>query len=284
MLPAKENHGIWFERTDISEHRLIPALWSSVSETDLCTKISNDAGIGVATIEHMMAALAALEIDNVLIQIDGPELPVMDGSAEPFIKLIMQAGIQEQTQPRRIMRILKDITVNGTMDRRVSIKPSTKFAIDYTIDFSNRTAMQPQQFLFSGSMSRMREEIGRARTYGFLEDVEKMRAAGFGLGGSLDNAVVIDQGRIMNADGLRYTDEFVRHKILDAVGDLYLAGAAVKGFYQAYNGGHTLNNRLLRALMTDPTAWAWDETIEKSPRLWQPLVNDMFELQVMFGS
>jgi UDP-3-O-[3-hydroxymyristoyl] N-acetylglucosamine deacetylase len=283
ILPAQENYGIRFERTDIKGSECIPALWSAVSATELCTQVSNSSGVSVSTIEHLMAAFAALEVDNALVQLDGPEVPIMDGSAEPFIALLSRAGIQEQTKPRRILRILKEITVKGTAGRHVTLQPSEKFAIEFHMDFAGREGMQAQSLIFSGAMARVREEIGRARTFGFLEDVEKMRAAGLAKGGSLENTVVIDHGHILNAEGLRYPDEFIRHKILDALGDLYLVGGPIKGRYRAQNGGHMLNNKLLRALMSDPTAWVWEIDEDKTPGFWQPLTQEMFEPLKLFG-
>ena len=283
ILPATSNYGIWFERTDLTQPNRIQAIWSSVSATELCTQISNAENISVSTIEHLMAALAALEIDNVHIKIDGPEVPVMDGSSEPFVSLLLKAGIQEQAQPRRILHILKDIEVKGSAGQCVSLKPSHKFIIDYQMDFQGRHGMNAQTYRFTGAMARMREDIGRARTFGFLEDVEKMRAAGFAKGGSLENAVVIDQGQPLNSDGFRYPDECVRHKVLDAIGDLYLIGGPLRGHYQAHNGGHSLNNQLLRALMANKSAWTWAESHEKSPAIWQPIASNLFEPLPRFG-
>ena len=283
ILPAQENQGIQFQRTDVKNGANISALWTAVSATEYCTRLSNQENISVTTIEHLMAALAIMEIDNALIQVDGPEIPIMDGSAEPFINLMAEAGIHEQNSPRRTLRILKEVSVEGKNNSWVSLKPSAKFALDFKIDFNGREGMSVQQLLFSGSTTRMREEISRARTYGFFEDVEQLRAAGLAQGGSLDNAVVINQGEIMNDGGLRYHDECVRHKILDAIGDLYLAGAPICGFYQAYNGGHGLNNKLLHALMADETAWTWDDNTQKTLNLWQPHTPDSYEPQASFG-
>jgi UDP-3-O-[3-hydroxymyristoyl] N-acetylglucosamine deacetylase len=285
ILPAAENHGIWFERTDLpsNQEKHIAATWSAVSATQLCTQVSNETGASVATIEHLMAAMAALEIDNALIQIDGPEVPVMDGSSEPFIHLLTKAGIQQQYQPRRALKILKEITVEGTAGQKVSLLPADKFSLEFQMDFAGRQGLGAQNLCFSGVMARMRDEISRARTFGFLEDVEKMRAAGFAKGGSLDNAVVIDQGKVLNEGGLRYPDEFVRHKILDAIGDLYLVGGPILGLYRASNGGHMLNNKLLRTLMADPTAWVWEEAMHKTNGYWQPLNNNLFEPAASFG-
>ena len=283
IMPAQQNHGIHFRRLDISNSKPIPALWSAVSATDFCTSIRNDEGVTVSTIEHLMAALAIMEIDNAIIEVDGPEIPIMDGSAQPFINLMAKAGVQELSARRQTLRVIKEIAVEGNNNSRVSLKPASKFAIDFTIDFMGRAGMSVQQRLFSGSMDRMRDEISSARTYGFLEDVTQLQAAGFAKGGSLDNAVVIDQGRVINQGGLRYDDECVRHKILDAIGDLYLAGVPIQGFYQAYNGGHGLNNKLLHALMADTSAWTLDESTQKNPRVWQPNTPDLYELQVSFG-
>lgn len=283
ILPASENHGIKFQRTDTKNSTAISALWSAVSSTEFCTQLSGHENVSVSTIEHLMAALAIMEIDNALIEVDGPEIPIMDGSAEPFVNLIAEAGIREQNSQRRTLRILKEVSVEGKNNSWACLKPAPKFALDSKIDFNGRAGMSVQQLLFSGSMTRMREEISRARTYGFLEDVEQLRTAGLARGGSLHNAIVIDQGQVVNEGGLRYHDEFVRHKILDAIGDLYLIGAPICGFYQAYNGGHGLNNKLLHALMADQSTWTWDDNIKKKPSIWQPYAPDFYEQQVSFG-
>jgi len=261
LLPAPVNSGINFIRTDVSDlDNVIPALWDNVTDTQLCTVVTNDAGISVSTVEHIMAALRGCGIDNVTIELDGPEVPIMDGSAEPFVFLIDCAGIETQAQPRDVIKILKPIEyVEDGKHARLLPSDSTEFCFD--IDFAPRLDVQ-QRYEISLDCPNFKRHISRARTFGFLEDVDKLRAMGLARGGSLDNAVVISGTKILNKGGLRYTDELVRHKVLDAVGDLYLAGAPIVGRYEGYRAGHALNNQLLHALFADPTAWIRTSTVD----------------------
>ncbi len=254
LKPAPADHGVVFYRTDVTDRDpSIPAQFDYVSDTRLCSTISNADGVSVATIEHLMSALAGLSIDNVLIEIDGAEVPVMDGSAEPFVFLIECAGREEQVAPRKAIRILREVHVSAG-ESTASLLPSDGYAIDMAIDFDSgaigrqwmRAEVQPDLF---------RRDISRARTFGFRHEVEAMRAMGLGLGGSLDNAVVVDGDTIMNEDGLRFDDEFIRHKILDCIGDLALAGHPLIGLVQAERTGHALNNKLLHALFADEANW-----------------------------
>lgn len=254
LHPAPVGHGIVFRRIDLEEDRNeIPARYDAVTNTTLCSTIANDAGASVATIEHLMSAIAGLGIDNLLIELDGPEVPVMDGSAEPFAFLLDCAGVVEQEAPRKAIRILRDVTVSqgGSM---VTISPADEFLIEMVIDF-NSAAIGRQSLAVQVSPALFRSDIAKARTFGFLHEVEAMRKAGLGRGGSLDNAVVIDGDRVMNDEGLRFDDEFVRHKILDCIGDLALAGYTILGHVVAEKAGHALNNKLLHAVFADQANW-----------------------------
>lgn len=261
LLPAPENTGIVFVRTDLKNGaRTIPARWDHVVDTKLCTVIGNDHGSKVATIEHLMAAIHAYGIDNATIEINGAEVPVMDGSSDPFVFLIEVAGIVEQSTPRREIEILKQIgiTHNG---KRAELKPSAEALFSCEIEFDS-TAINRQRYDFLLSAEGFKSEISRARTFGFFEEVEQLREAGFARGGSLDNAVVIKGDQVMNEDGLRYANEFVRHKLLDAVGDLALAGAPIRGHFLGHCSGHAMNNQLLRAVFADSSAWRLVEAME----------------------
>lgn len=261
LVPAEADSGIGITRTDlVNGAREIAADWRHVSDTRLATTLANDHGAAVSTVEHLMAALAGCEIDNLAIEIDGPEVPVMDGSAAPFVSLIRAAGVVEQDAPRKAIRVLKPVSV-GDDERSVSVFPADGFSIDFEIGF-DASAIDRQHYVFTpsdGTGGGFGDEISAARTFGMKSDVDALRAAGLGLGGSLENTVVVDGGRILNADGLRFGDEFVRHKILDCLGDLYLAGHPLLGTVRAYRSGHGLNNRLLRELFADAAAW---ETVE----------------------
>ncbi len=254
LHPAAPDTGIVFRRVDIAGGgALIPAHWASVNDTRLNTCIANADGVAVRTIEHLMAALAGSGIDNALIEINGPEVPVMDGSAAPFLFLIDCSGTIEQDAPRRFVRVKKRVAiVDG--DKAVSLTPADGFSVQFEIDFDN-AAISRQDCFVRLSSGSFKSEISRARTFGFMHEVEALRAAGLARGGSMDNAVVISGDKVINEDGLRYDDEFVRHKVLDAVGDLYLAGHPLLGHFHGTRSGHALNNRLLRALFADASAW-----------------------------
>jgi UDP-3-O-[3-hydroxymyristoyl] N-acetylglucosamine deacetylase len=256
LKPALPDTGIVFRRVDEAGGGAeIRADWRNVAPSALCTTLSNREGISVATIEHLMAAFAGCEIDNAVVEIDGPEVPVMDGSAAPFVFLIECAGIAEQDAPRRAIKVLKRVTV-GDGRKSATLSPDHGFTTSFEIDFDSR-AIKRQEIGLAFDDGTFRTEVSRARTFGFLHEVEGMRAAGLARGGSLDNAVVIDGDRVMNEDGLRYADEFVRHKVLDAVGDLYLAGAPLIGHFHGVRSGHALNRQLLEALFADNSAWCW---------------------------
>ena len=256
LHPADVDTGIVFRRSDIrAKDSEVAAHFNNVNDTRLCTSLVNGAGVGVATVEHLMAALAGCEIDNVEIEISGPEVPIMDGSAEPFVFLIECAGTEEQKAPRRAIRILKPVIAHiGSAVAKLS--PASDFSMKVVIDFDN-PAIGAQAFNLDVTSEVFKAEISRARTFGFLEDVEALRKAGLALGGSLENAIVVSGDRILNEGGLRYSDEFVRHKALDSIGDLYLAGAPILGHYHGNQSGHGLNNRLLRTLFADSSAWCF---------------------------
>ena len=254
LLPAAEHNGIVFRRTDLSPAVEIKALWNRVTDTKLCTVVTSEDGTAsVGTIEHLMAALAGCQIDNAVIEIDGPEVPIMDGSAEPFVFLIGCAGAMRQNAIRTAIRILKPISV-ADVDRRASFAPASQFSLDLEIDFAaSPVGRQTRRMLF-GEES-FRTELSTARTFGFLHEVEMLKKHGLARGGSLDNAIVIDGQTILNKGGLRFKDEFVRHKLLDAVGDLYLAGRPIIGQFSGLRSGHAMNNQLLRALFAQESAW-----------------------------
>lgn len=255
LNPAAPDTGVVFRRTDLPGQPLIPARYDQVSDLRMCTTVAAGEGISVGTVEHLMAALSGMGVDNVLIDIDGPEVPVMDGSSAPFVFLIECADLIEQVAPRRYLKVLKPVTV-GEGAASARLLPAEGFTIDFEIEFANKMIGR-QTAEFHLEPGRFKSDIARARTFGFVQEVEQLRAIGLARGGSLENAVVLGHDRILNDDGLRYEDEFVRHKILDALGDLYLAGGPIIGRYEGCRSGHAVNNKLLKTLLADPTAYAW---------------------------
>jgi len=254
LKPAAENTGIRICRTDLlNGAREIIVNWENVVDTRLATTVGNDHGSTVSTVEHLAAALAGCEIDNVLIEVDGLEIPIMDGSSAPFVFLIECAGTVEQSAARTAIKILKPVTV-GDENRSVSIVPAEDFSLAFEIDFDS-SAIDRQERTFQRIGADFKSDISRARTFGFDHEVEALRSAGLARGGSLENAVVVSGDKILNEGGLRFDDEFVRHKILDCVGDLYLAGGPIIGEVIASKSGHELNNALLRAVFADNDAW-----------------------------
>jgi UDP-3-O-[3-hydroxymyristoyl] N-acetylglucosamine deacetylase len=252
LHPAPADHGIVFRRTDIVGGQAeIAADWRNVVDSQLCTAVANADGVLIQTIEHLMAAFAGLGIDNALVELNGPEVPIMDGSAAPFVFLIECAGIVELDEPRHAVVVNKPVSV-GDNGKRATFAPAPGFAIDLTIDFANAVVAR-QEFAFDLADGAFKAELARARTFGFEDEISQMRKLGLLPGGSLDNAVVVSGAKVLNQDGLRYGDEFVRHKVLDCVGDLYLAGPII-GRFEGLRTGHRLNNQLLRALFADPTA------------------------------
>jgi UDP-3-O-[3-hydroxymyristoyl] N-acetylglucosamine deacetylase len=271
LLPAAPDTGIVFRRTDAAGAGAeIAANWKNAVDSALCTTLTNGEGVTVSTIEHLMAAFAGAELDNVIVEIDGPEVPIMDGSAAPFVFLIECAGLREQDAPRRAVKILKPVSV-GDSSKSASLLPDHGFSMSFEIDFASR-AVSRQDISLVFDSETFKSEIARARTFGFLQDLDRMRAAGLARGGSLDNAVVVSGDIILNEGGLRYTDEFVRHKLLDALGDCYLAGHPLIGHFRGQRSGHSLNRQVLEALFADPDAWCFttlsrSETIDEL--LWR---------------
>ena len=257
LHPGEPDGGIVFRRADLAGgDTLIQARWDHVVDTRLCSTLGGGDGVTIGTVEHLMAALAGCEIDNAVIDLNGPEVPIMDGSAAPFVFLIECAGVVEQDRPRWRIRVRKPITVEDG-DRSASLVPAEGFSVGFDIDFDN-AAVDRQTLRVDLVNGTFRKELARARTFGFLHEVEELHAAGLARGGSLDNAIVISGDRVLNEGGLRFADEFVRHKALDAVGDLYLAGAPLAGAFHGIRSGHGTNNKLLRKLFADPDAWCRD--------------------------
>ena len=252
LRPAKAGTGVVFVRTDLGGER-IPVRPEAVVASRLCTSIANASGAGVATIEHLMAALCALEVDNVVVELDGPEAPIMDGSAKAFVELIGHAGLRRQEVKRRYLEVIEPVEV-AEGDKFARLEPAETFAVDFEISFPSK-AIGRQRVALEVSEASFCAELADCRTFGFLHEVEALRAQGLALGGSLDNAVVVDGDTVLNPEGLRRPDEFVRHKALDAVGDLYVLGHPVVGRYQGRYAGHALNAALVRELLARP--WAW---------------------------
>ncbi len=262
--PAEAGHGLVFLRTGLADgsDRLIEANWRNIRQTALCTVIGDRSGATVATIEHLMATLAGLGVDNALIEIDGPETPIMDGSSAQFVSALDSVGLVTQARRRKYLKVLKSVYVEHGRCR-AELKPFEHgFSVDVEIDFEVATIGR-QRRQFEIDPQTFRKEISKARTFGFVADVKKLWAAGFALGSSLENSVAIDGDRVLNPEGLRYTDEFVRHKALDAVGDLALAGAPILGAYVAHRPGHALNAAMLAALFADKANY---EFVEAAPR------------------
>ena len=258
VRPASADYGIWFRRTDLTEgDPMIPARWDAVVPSRLCTLVANTAGATVSTIEHVMAALAGLAISNALIEIDGPEVPILDGSAAPFVAALLSRGIQAQAAPSRAIRVLKTVEVRDG-EALARLEPADMLEIDFRIDFADR-AIGRQSRRLNMSNGAFVRELSDSRTFCRQSDVDSMRARGLALGGTLDNAVVFDGDQILSPGGLRYRDEPVRHKMLDALGDLSLAGAPLLARYTGIRAGHALTNRLLRTLFATPGAMMMDD-------------------------
>ncbi len=254
LRPAAPGTGIVFRRVDLDPPVEIPATPDNVGETTLSTTLVRD-GVRISTVEHLLSALAGLGIDNAYIDLNAAEVPIMDGSAGPFVFLIQSAGIEEQNAPKQFIRILRTVSVEEG-DKWVRFEPFDGFKVSFAIDFDHPVFQnRGQQAVVDFSTTSFVKEVSRARTFGFMSQIEQLRANNLALGGSLDNAVVVDDYRILNEDGLRYEDEFVKHKILDAIGDLYLLGRSLIGAFYGYKSGHALNNRLLRALLAQADAW-----------------------------
>jgi UDP-3-O-[3-hydroxymyristoyl] N-acetylglucosamine deacetylase len=255
LRPAAVNTGIVFRRIDLPSPVEVKAQAHLVGQTQLCTVLVDENNVKIKTTEHLLAALAGLGVDNAYVDLSSEEVPIMDGSAGPFVFLIQSAGIEEQNAAKRFIRIKKTVQATDG-DKWARFEPYNGFKVGFTIDFKHpafkKSAANAE---IDFSTTSFVKEVSRARTFGFMKDIEYMRDRNLALGGSLDNAIVLDDYRVVNEDGLRYEDEFVKHKILDAIGDLYLMGHSIIGAFFAYKSGHGLNNQLLRALIADPSAW-----------------------------
>jgi len=254
LRPAPVNSGVVFRRTDLDEPVDIYARAENVSETMLGTTLTN-GDAKVSTVEHLLSAFAGLGIDNAYVDLSAPEVPIMDGSAGPFVFLLQSAGIEEQSAAKRFVRILRKIRVEEG-DKWAQFEPFNGFKVNFEIEFNHPVFKKRSQTAsMDFSTTSFLKEVSRARTFGFMRDLEFLRSRNLALGGTLDNAIVLDDYRILNEDGLRYEDEFVKHKILDAIGDLYLLGHSLIGEFSGYKSGHGLNNKLLRTLIADQAAW-----------------------------
>lgn len=254
LRPAAVDTGVVFRRVDLEPVVELYARPDRVGDTRLSTALQ-EGDVSVSTVEHLMSALAGLGIDNVYVELTSPEVPIMDGSAAPFVFLIQSAGVVEQNAPKKFIRVIKPVKIEDG-DKWAKFDPFEGFKVSFSIDFDHPIfAKSPQHATVDFSTTSFVKEVSRARTFGFMHEVEALREAGLALGGSHDNAIVMDSYSILNDDGLRYEDEFVKHKILDAIGDLYLLGHPLIGAFSAFKSGHALNNRLLRALMAQQDAW-----------------------------
>ena len=254
VMPASAEYGIWFRRVDITDRdNLIPALYDHVNDTKLCTRLANDAGAQVSTVEHLMAALAGTGVHNALIEIDGPEVLIMDGSSDAFVAAILKAGLTELDAPVRAIRILKPVTIQ-VEQFKATLSPADSLEIDFSIEFDEDAIGQQSKALKMSNGAFVRE-LSDCRTFCLRRDVDMMQSAGLALGGGLENAIVVDNGKVLNPEGFRRQDECVRHKMLDALGDLFLAGAPIIGHYKGERAGHRATNLLLRELFSRPDAW-----------------------------
>ncbi|MBM3373991.1 MAG: UDP-3-O-acyl-N-acetylglucosamine deacetylase, partial [Betaproteobacteria bacterium] len=273
LRPAQPGAGIVFRRIDLEPPVEIKADPYAVHDTRLSSCLEKD-GVRVQTVEHLMSALAGLGIDNLHVDVTAAEVPIMDGSAGPFVFLLQSAGIEEQAAPKRFIRILQPVEVRDG-DKWVRFEPYSGFRLELAVDYAHPVFdASAQKVVVDFSTTSYVKEVARARTFGFMQDVESMRAQGLALGGSLDNAIVMDEYRVLNSDGLRYDNEFVKHKVLDAIGDLYLLGHPLIGAFSGHKSGHAMNNRLLRALLERQEAWEFVsfDRVEDAPAFlaWQP--------------
>jgi UDP-3-O-[3-hydroxymyristoyl] N-acetylglucosamine deacetylase len=256
VRPAAEGTGVRFVRTDVMDRDpAILALATMVSTTELGTNMTNAAGVSVATVEHFLAACSGLGVDNIIAELDGPELPILDGSSRPFVDLLMQAGVAEQGAPRRVLKILKAVEVTHG-DKFARLSPGNGFEMRVAIDFQSK-AIGRQEIRFAMTPGAFARDVAWARTFGFAHQAEQLHATGKGLGASMDNTIVVEGDAILNPGGLQANDEFVRHKLLDVIGDLFLAGGRIEGLYEGEQPGHALNNRLLRAVFADEASFVW---------------------------
>jgi len=273
LRPAPANTGIVFRRIDLEPSVDIKATPDNVGDTSLATTLIKD-GVRIATVEHLLSAFAGFGIDNAYIDLSADEVPIMDGSAGPFVFLIQSAGVEEQNAVKRYIRIKHKVRVEDG-DKWAMVEPFEGFKVGFTIEFDHPVFKERDGFAeIDFSTTSFVKEVSRARTFGFRRDVELLQERNLALGGSLDNAVVVDDYRILNEDGLRYNDEFVKHKILDAIGDLYLLGYGLVGAFRGYKSGHALNNRLLKAILADADAWelvSYKDEVEVPISYMQPL-------------
>ncbi|WP_421930946.1 UDP-3-O-acyl-N-acetylglucosamine deacetylase [Phenylobacterium sp.] len=261
VRPAAANTGVVFVRTDVTDRdNRVPVTAEAVCKTQLGTVITNAADVTVATIEHLMAALVMLNIDNAVVELDGPEMPIMDGSSQPFIEILDRAGRRGQDAPRRYIEILETVEV-AEGDKRATLSPADRFEVAFEIAFDSK-AIGRQRVDLPMDERAFRSELANCRTFGFLHEVEALRAMGLARGGSMENAVVIEGDRILNPEGLRRPDEFVRHKALDAIGDLFVLGAPVLGRFEGVLAGHGINNAVVRALVARPNAWRYRSLVD----------------------
>lgn len=256
IRPADEETGVRFVRLDVTDRDpVVPALATQVTTTELGTNMSNDAGVSVATVEHFLAACSGLGVDNIIADLDGPEFPILDGSSKPFVELLLEAGLKEQNAPRRVLKILKPVEVwQGQKFARLS--PGAGFEMRVAIDFPSKVIGR-QEISFVMQPGAFARDVAWARTFGFAAQAEQLYAMGKALGASMDNTVVIKDDAVLNPGGLQTSDEFVRHKLLDVIGDLFLAGGQIEGLYEGEQPGHALNNQLLRAVFADREAYEW---------------------------
>ncbi|WP_188671592.1 UDP-3-O-acyl-N-acetylglucosamine deacetylase [Neptunicoccus cionae] len=267
VSPAVADFGIWIQRVDVTDRdNMIPARYDHVNDTRLCTRLANDAGVEVSTVEHLMAALAGTGIHNAMIEIDGPEIPIMDGSSAPFVAAILKAGLKELDAPLQAIRILKEVSISVD-GFSASLSPSEKIEIEFAIDF-DEAAIGKQSKTLQMSNGAFVRELSNCRTFCLRRDVDMMQSAGLALGGGLENAIVVDGDTVLNPEGFRRDDECVRHKMLDALGDLALAGHPIIGRYHGEKAGHRATNLLLRELFSQPDAW---EMVECTPNQWHDL-------------
>ncbi|NHB96803.1 UDP-3-O-acyl-N-acetylglucosamine deacetylase [Photorhabdus stackebrandtii] len=255
MRPAPANTGVIYRRTDLNPPVDFPADAKSVRDTMLCTCLVNEHDVRISTVEHLNAALAGLGIDNIIIEVDAPEIPIMDGSASPFVFLLLDAGIEELNTSKKFLRIKEAVRVQES-DKWAEMTPYNGFSLDFTIDFNHPAIdSSSQRYCLDFSAEAFVRQISRARTFGFMRDIEYLQSKGLCLGGSFDCAIVVDDYRVLNEDGLRFEDEFVRHKMLDAIGDLFMCGYNIIGAFTAFKSGHALNNKLLQAVLAQESAW-----------------------------
>jgi len=273
--PAEPNTGIIFKRVDLDNNNIVKSIINNVGNSELCTKITNDHGISVSTIEHLMATLNGLKIDNVIIKINSSELPAMDGSSREYTKKIIKSGIQRQNINRKYLKIVKKISIREGY-RHISITPASKLTLDVEINYPN-TIIGNDKFLYKDSQEEFVNRISEARTFAFYEDIKKLRIAGLAMGGSLNNAIVVDKFKIVNSLGLRVDQEFIKHKVLDCLGDFYLLGMPIIGKIECFAPGHKLNQKFIKEILKDKTNYEiqYQNEKETDDSFYNMLINDI---------